>query len=76
MLTEAAQYRMAEKVINYIRQSVKLAGYTAKEEVLDLFDSMLRILPHWVIMTCPASHQNIRYISRNTAQFWVIARNI
>jgi hypothetical protein len=68
MFTEAAQFRIAEKVNAYIRQSVKLAGYTSKEEVLNHFDSLLKLMPRWVIMTCPASHQNIRYISRNTDQ--------
>jgi len=57
--------REAGRVGYYIDNHVKLAGAEKREEVLELFDNMHRIFPHWVLTTCPMMHPDIQYISRN-----------
>ena len=56
---------MAGKMTSYIEQHVSLAGAEKREEVLELFDNMNRLFPHWVIMTCPVMHPEIHYVSKN-----------
>ena len=65
MIVEAIIQRTGEKVASYIKKYFTLAGVEKKEEVLDLFDNILQIFPHWVIMTCPLMHQEIHYVSKN-----------
>jgi DNA-binding CsgD family transcriptional regulator len=65
MVGEGRLMRMAGKLAHYIEQNVTLAGAEKKEEVLELFDSMGRLFPHWVIMTCPVMHPDMHYVSKN-----------
>src|ERR1700754_1634681 len=65
MVDETLLLRTTQKVTSYLAQHVKLAGIDRREEVIELFDNMLQLFPHWVIMTCPFMHPHIRYVSRN-----------
>jgi DNA-binding CsgD family transcriptional regulator len=65
MVSEAVLLRTTERVINYIQQYAQLAGAEKREEVLELFDSMYKLFPHWVLMTCPVMHPDICYVSKN-----------
>jgi DNA-binding CsgD family transcriptional regulator len=66
MVKEAMLVRMKDKMANYIQQYVTLAGAERREEVLDLFNKMNQLFPHWVIMTCPIMHPDMHYVSKNT----------
>ena len=37
----------------------------SREEVLELFDKMQWLFPHWVIATCPMIHRDMPYITKN-----------
>lgn len=63
MIGEATLRRMEDKLTTYIQNYVTLAGAEKREEVLDLFDKMQLLFPHWVIMTCPVMHPDIHYVS-------------
>lgn len=65
MVKEAVFMRMRDRLTAYIEKYVTLAGAEKREEVLDLFDKMQMLFPHWVIMTCPVMHPDIKYISEN-----------
>jgi DNA-binding CsgD family transcriptional regulator len=65
MIREATLIRIADRLTAYIQNYVTLAGAEKREEVLDLFDKMHLLFPHWVIMTCPVMHPDIRYVSKN-----------
>ena len=65
MRKEAALMRMKNRLTAYIEQYVTLAGAEEREEVLNLFDKMNLLFPHWVIMTCPVMHPDINYVSKN-----------
>jgi DNA-binding CsgD family transcriptional regulator len=65
MIREATLIRMEDRLTTYIQNYVTLAGAEKREEVLDLFEKMQLLFPHWVIMTCPVMHPDIRYISKN-----------
>ncbi len=65
MVRAGTLIRMADKLTAYIEKYVTLAGTEKKEEVLDLFDKMQILFPHWVIMTCPIMHPDIHYVSKN-----------
>lgn len=62
---EFSYLRMADKLTAYIEKYVTVAGAEKQEEVLDLFDKMHLLFPHWVIMTCPIMHPDIKYVSKN-----------
>lgn len=64
-MTTATLRRMEDRLTTYIQSYVTLAGAEKREEVLDLFDKMHLLFPHWVIMTCPVMHPDIHYISKN-----------
>lgn len=59
---------MADKLTAYIEKYVTLAGAEKREEVLDLFDKMQLLFPHWVIITCPVMHPDLSYVSKNYQQ--------
>jgi DNA-binding CsgD family transcriptional regulator len=65
MVKEAALMRMSQRLTAYIEKYVKIAGAEKREEVIDLFDKMHLLFPHWVIMTCPVMHPDINYASKN-----------
>jgi DNA-binding CsgD family transcriptional regulator len=65
MAKEAAWTRTAEKVTAYIEKYVRLTGADKRGEILELFDKMHQIFPHWGIMTCPMMHPDILYASPN-----------
>jgi DNA-binding CsgD family transcriptional regulator len=65
MITDVVLTRANDKIISYIEKYVTLVDAAKKEEVLDLFDTMHRLFPHWVIATCPVIHPDIHYISKN-----------
>jgi DNA-binding CsgD family transcriptional regulator len=65
MIREAALMRMENRLTTYIQSYVTLAGAEKRDEVLNLFDKMHLLFPHWVIMTCPVMHPDIRYASKN-----------
>jgi DNA-binding CsgD family transcriptional regulator len=65
MIRESTLVRAADKVSAYLEKYVKTVGVERKEEMLELFENMHRLFPHWVIMTCPAMHPDIRYVSKN-----------
>jgi DNA-binding CsgD family transcriptional regulator len=67
MIREATLIRMANRLAAYIQNYVTLAGADKREEVLNLFDKMHLLFPHWVIMTCPVMHPDINYVSKNYA---------
>jgi DNA-binding CsgD family transcriptional regulator len=66
MKGKAVWMRTADRVVNYINEYVTVAGAEKREEVLQLFDNMHQLFPHWVMMTCPVMHPNIQYISKNS----------
>lgn len=66
MAKDAVLMRMADKVNTYIQRYVRLAGAEKREEVLELFDKMQQLFPHWVISTCPVMHPEIHYMSKNS----------
>ena len=65
MIREEILAREDNKVANYIANYVTRAGAENKEEVLELFDSIYRLFPNWVIATCPIAHPDIYYVSEN-----------
>jgi DNA-binding CsgD family transcriptional regulator len=65
MIREEILAREQHKVVNYIETYVTRAGAENKEEVLELFDSIYRLFPHWVLATCPMAHPEIYYVSEN-----------
>jgi len=65
MITEALLHRSAERVITYIQRYVTVAGVEKREEVASLFDNIVQLFPHWVIMTCPIMHPEMCYVSKN-----------
>jgi len=65
MIREEILAREDNKVIKYIENCVTRAGAENKEEVLQLFDSIYRLFPNWVIATCPIAHPDIYYVSEN-----------
>jgi DNA-binding CsgD family transcriptional regulator len=70
MSREGDLVRMADKLTAYIEKYVTLAGSENREEVLDLFDKMQLLFPHWVIMTCPVMHPDFNYVSKNYRQIF------
>jgi DNA-binding CsgD family transcriptional regulator len=67
MIADAVLARASDRIINYIEKYVTLVDAGRKEEVLELFDTMHRLFPHWVISTCPMIHPDIEYVSKNAA---------
>jgi DNA-binding CsgD family transcriptional regulator len=67
MSSESDFTRMSNKVTAYLDRYVTLAGIEMKEEMTELFDKIHLMFPNWVIMTCPAMHPDIHYISKNSA---------
>lgn len=67
MVGKATLLRSADRVANYVQQYVILAGADKRDEVLQLFDSILQLFPHWVISTCPMMHPDINYMSSNSS---------
>ena len=65
MIQELMLWQESERVSNYINEHVKLVGADRRDEVIDLFENMYRIFPHWVISTCPKMHPDVLYISQN-----------
>lgn len=65
MVGEAVLTRTAEKVTGYIEKHVRLTGAERRGEILELFDKMHQVFPHWAIMTCPMMHPDILYTSPN-----------
>jgi DNA-binding CsgD family transcriptional regulator len=65
MISENVIVRMADRFTTYAEKYITLAGVESKEEVLDLFDKMHTLFPHWVIATCPVMHPEIKYASKN-----------
>jgi DNA-binding CsgD family transcriptional regulator len=65
MLNDAVLMRMTDKIFTYIQRYARLAGAEKKEEVLELFDNIQQLFPHWVISTCPVMHPEIHYMSKN-----------
>lgn len=66
MVSDAEIRRSAEKLSSYINKYIRLVGTDRRNEVLQLFDSMHRLFPHWVIATCPMMHPDISYVSKNS----------
>lgn len=67
MVGEAALTRTNERVSAYIEKYVRLTGVEKRGEILELFDKMHQVFPHWAILTCPLMHPDILYASRNCA---------
>lgn len=65
MVSEAVLMRSADKVAAYIEKYVTRAGAESREEVLNLFENINQLFPHWVIMTCPFMHPDLHYVSKN-----------
>jgi DNA-binding CsgD family transcriptional regulator len=65
MVEEAVLTRAAGKVTAYVEKYVTLMGVDKREQVLELFDNMHRVFPHWVIGTCPVMHPDLHYASKN-----------
>ena len=66
MVGKATLLRSADRVVNYVQQCVTLAGADKRDEVLQLFDNIHQLFPHWVISTCPMMHPDIHYVSNNS----------
>jgi len=65
MIREEILAREENKVVSYIENCVTRAGVENKEEVLELFDSIYKLFPRWVIAICPMAHPDIYYVSEN-----------
>ena len=65
MIHSSTLIRSANKVAAYIEKYVKRVGMESREEVFELFDTMHRLFPQWVISSCPMMHPEIHYISKN-----------
>ena len=65
MIHESKLIRTGEKVAHYIENYATLVGAERKEEVFDLFNTMHKIFPQWVILSCPMMHPEIHYITKN-----------
>jgi len=65
MITDAVLTRTSDRIIKYIEKYVTLVSAERKEEVLELFDNIHRLFPHWVIATCPMIHRDLQYVSKN-----------
>lgn len=67
MIRESVLLRSAHRITSYVEKYVKRVGVENREEVLELFDNMHQLFPHWVIMTCPMLHPDIHYASKNSS---------
>lgn len=65
MIREAVLTRTTDKLASYLEKYVTLAGTEKREEVMELFDSIHLLFPHWAIMTCPMMHPELQYASPN-----------
>ena len=65
MVKEAVLTRAADKVTWYIENYVTLMGVEKRDEVLELFDTLHRVFPHWVICTCPVMHPDLHFATVN-----------
>jgi DNA-binding CsgD family transcriptional regulator len=66
MIREQTSIRAASnKVASFIQNFVATTHPEKKEEILELFDNMHTLFPHWVISICNMLHPDIRYVSRN-----------
>ncbi len=65
MIREEILAREENKVVSYIKTCVTRTGAENKEEVVELFDSIYRLFPHWVLAICPMAHPQIYYVSEN-----------
>jgi DNA-binding CsgD family transcriptional regulator len=65
MIRQSVLMRANDRLSSYIQQYVTLIGLQNREEVLNLFDNMYNLFPHWVIVTCPVMHPDIHYVSKN-----------
>ena len=75
MIREEILAREENKIVNYIENCVTRAGAENKEEVLELFDSIYKFFPHWVIAACPIAHPDIYYISENAHHVFGYSRD-
>lgn len=65
MAPEMNIIRAVDRISSYIQRCVQLVAPERHEEVVELFDSMRMLFPHWGIMACPAMHPELPYISQN-----------
>jgi DNA-binding CsgD family transcriptional regulator len=65
MIKNGKLNRANDRVVSFIEKYVTLAGAERREEIVELFETMHRVFPHWVIMTCPMMHPDIYYASKN-----------
>jgi DNA-binding CsgD family transcriptional regulator len=65
MVQESTLTRIGERISSYINKYVNLVGIEQKEEVLEMFDNLYRLFPHWVIATCHKLHPGLLYTSKN-----------
>lgn len=65
MISSAMLDRISNKVTSYIDRHVKIAGSDHSEEMKSLFDSIDRLFPNLVVMTCPVMHPGFHHISKN-----------
>src|SRR5689334_5312242 len=65
MIQKTTLLRSYNRVGAYIEKYVTRVGIESREEVLELFDNMHKLFPHWVIATCPLMHPQINYVSKN-----------
>lgn len=65
MIQESVLMRTADSISAYISKYVKRVSIDKREEMLELFDNMHLLFPHWVIMSCPMMHPGLYYISKN-----------
>ncbi|HTE08723.1 MAG TPA: helix-turn-helix transcriptional regulator [Flavitalea sp.] len=66
MISQGHLIRMTNRVTAFLNQYVNVAGIKHKEEMIYLFNRIHQLFPNWVIMTCPAQHQDIHYVSKNS----------
>jgi DNA-binding CsgD family transcriptional regulator len=67
MISSSELNRFSGKLTSYIHQYVTLAALERKEEMTGMFNTIHRLFPYWVIMSCPVMHPDIRYVSKNSA---------
>jgi len=57
--------RINEKLMVFLAENGNLTTIRKVQEATAIFDSMIRLMPQWMIMTCPRLNPDIFYVSQN-----------
>ena len=75
--SDAVHRRINEKLMAFLAENGNLNTIQKVQEATTIFDGMIKLMPQWMIMTCPRLNPDILYVSQNakhvlgyTQDFW------